>query len=153
MIVESGVVIRVDTGAVWVQTIRQTTCGSCRARHGCGQKLLNQFSAEAADIKAICDGDLLNRLKPGDTVDIGIAEGALVAASLLTYGIPILLLVIGAWFGSLTQSNVLSFMAAVIGLVGGALFVRWIQGRGFQAQSFEPVVLQLSSDFTPVAQR
>ncbi|MDF3932676.1 SoxR reducing system RseC family protein, partial [Pseudomonas citronellolis] len=43
MIEEQGRVIGVEPGAVWVETLRQSTCSACNARAGCGQGLLQQL--------------------------------------------------------------------------------------------------------------
>ena len=44
MLVETGRVVAVDPDGVWVETIRQSTCGSCAAQQGCGHSLLNRIS-------------------------------------------------------------------------------------------------------------
>lgn len=142
MIVEAGQVVRAEANAVWVQTVQQSTCGGCRARHGCGQKLLNQFAASAGEIRAHCDHALLADLTEGDSVEIGITEGAVVSASLITYGLPILCLVLGAWLGAGLNSNLLNALTALAGLFMGALIVRYLLSRYFKPRYFEPVVLR-----------
>lgn len=142
MIVETGQVVCTESDSVWVQTVQQSTCGGCRARHGCGQKLLHQFAASAGEIRARCDHTLLSDLGPGDSVEIGIAEGAVVAASLVTYGLPIVFLVLGAWLGASLDSNVLNALTALAGLLAGALLVRYLVNHYFRSRYFEPVVLR-----------
>lgn len=142
MIVEAGQVVRAEANAVWVQTVKQSTCGSCRARHGCGQKLLNQFGATTGEIRVHCDQALLTDLAEGDAVEIGITEGAVVSASLITYGLPILCLVFGAWLGAALNSNFLNALTALAGLFVGALIVRFLLSRYFKPRYFEPVVLR-----------
>lgn len=153
MIVEAGRVVRAEAEAVWIETVKQSTCGGCRARHGCGQKLLNQFAASAGEIRARCDHALLADLTEGDSVEIGIAEGAVVSASLITYGLPIACLVLGAWLGEALNSNLLNALAALAGLIFGALMVRFLLNRYFRLRYFEPVVLRkLANEVTIIPQ-
>ena len=44
MLIETGRVVAVEANeeALWVETIRQSTCGSCAANKGCGHGLLNR---------------------------------------------------------------------------------------------------------------
>lgn len=151
MIVETGQVVRAEAEAAWVQTVQQSTCGSCRARHGCGQKLLNQFAVSTGEIRAHCDPALLADLSPGDSVEIGIAEGAVVSASLITYGLPIICLVFGAWLGAGLNSNFLNALTALAGLLSGALMVRLLLSRYFKLCYFEPIVLRKVSVEAPAA--
>ena len=44
MLTETGRVVAVDADGVWVETIRQSTCGSCAAQKGCGHGLMNRIS-------------------------------------------------------------------------------------------------------------
>ena len=44
MIEEPGRVVAVEEGAVWVQTLRKSTCSSCSANAGCGQGLLDKLA-------------------------------------------------------------------------------------------------------------
>ena len=45
MIEERGRVLSTEPGAVWVATIRSSTCGSCQAKAGCGQALLQKLGS------------------------------------------------------------------------------------------------------------
>ena len=44
MLVETGRVVAVEEDSLWVETIRQSTCGSCAAQKGCGHGLLNRYA-------------------------------------------------------------------------------------------------------------
>ena len=38
MLEETGTVVKIEPDALWVETVQTTTCGSCSARRGCGQR-------------------------------------------------------------------------------------------------------------------
>ena len=144
MISETGQVLSVEDDWVWVKTLRQSTCGACHARVGCGQNLLSRMVAAPADIKARLQPLIgLEDLQPGDEVDIAIEEGAVVAASLLAYGIPLLMLVsmvaVGDWFAA---SNLLITVLGTMGLAAGVVASRIILLSRYTPAFFEPVVLR-----------
>lgn len=150
MVIEKGTVVGLSKRGVWVETIRQSTCGSCAARKGCGQNLMNRFLGAQMHVEAIIAGDqqaeLRQRLKAGDTVEIGIAENAILCGSLITYGLPVLCLVLAAVLGE-RLNPVLALPAALLGLAGGYLAARCILRYFFSAWDFEPKFLkQLTAD-------
>ncbi|WP_300492285.1 SoxR reducing system RseC family protein, partial [uncultured Alcanivorax sp.] len=42
MLLEQGTVVAVEADAIWVETVRASTCGACKAKAGCGHHLVNQ---------------------------------------------------------------------------------------------------------------
>lgn len=139
MIKERGRVLRIDGSGVWVETLRQSTCGACQARHGCGQRLLNQIGASTSLIRAECDAGLMNGLVEGDWVEVGVEEGAVVLGSLLAYGLPILLLVLGAGLGG--PSSLSSVGGALAGMAAGSLISRYVLSKHVGATYFQARVL------------
>lgn len=142
MIKELGQVSEVGAGGVWVTTIQQSTCNACQAKHGCGQRLLNQIGAAKASIWAELSPELGCEVAVGDWVEVGIEEGAIVIGSLLAYGAPVVLLVLGATLGQ--GSGWASVMGAALGLVVGAALSRYILRTHIKAHFFQPVVLGLA---------
>lgn len=133
MITESGQVVAEQGDQVWVQTIRQSACQSCQARQGCGQKLLAEVSGGRANQVAV-DNHLGARV--GDRVTLGIPEAALLQASLLVYGLPLVLFVAGTLCGDWLLPNV-DGAAVVSGLAGlgvGFVLARR-RGRRLSAQA------------------
>jgi len=128
MITESGRVVAVSGTTVWVQTIRQSTCQSCSARGGCGQRVL----AAASDGRAN-QVQVLNSLHAGvgDDVTLGIAEQALLQASLLVYALPLLLMVAASMAASqlVPGSDGVAILAAGLGLGAGFFVARLRQHR------------------------
>jgi sigma-E factor negative regulatory protein RseC len=143
MLYETGVVVRTTADAVWVKTLRKSTCGGCQARHGCGQGLLQRaLASSTADIRArLARTDTPVGLQPGDEVEIGITEGAVVTASLLAYGLPIFMLIagcaIGAWY---TLSDPAQLFLGGLGLGVGLLISRLVLDY-FKPSYFEPLVV------------
>lgn len=87
MIEEQGRVVAVESGAVWVETLRKSTCSSCSVKAGCGQGLLDQLGASGRRgyVRALSD----LQLNVGDAVIIGVHEDLLVRGSLLVYLLPL----------------------------------------------------------------
>ena len=54
MLIETGRVVALEGNTVWVETLRQSACGSCSARAGCGHGVLNAVApgASRAVVKA-----------------------------------------------------------------------------------------------------
>ena len=128
MITESGRVVAVSGNTVWVQTIRQSACQSCSARSGCGQRVLAAASGGRAN-----QVQVLNSLHAGvgDDVTLGIAEQALLQASLLVYALPLLLMVAASMAASqlVPGSDGVAIVAAGLGLGAGFLVAKLWQRR------------------------
>lgn len=142
MITEQGTVTEVWEGGARVATIKRSTCGSCAARSGCGQNLLHRVLGLKSDIAVTVPEDLSGRLNKGSEVEIGIAENAILIASLLTYGLPIIILVA---FVALAEhwAPQLSILAAISGLASGYLLSKRLLCRFWLPSQFIPVVTRL----------
>lgn len=126
MLTETGQVIAVDKDGLWVETLKKTTCSSCAARHGCGQRLLAGAAQNMSLIKALFRQDESPGMwDVGDTVSIGMKETALLKAALYAYFGPLFCLLLfvlaGAGFG---LSDGLLALLAVAGILSGGLIVR-----------------------------
>ncbi|RBO84928.1 SoxR reducing system RseC family protein [Marinomonas aquiplantarum] len=143
MIEETGTVMSVETGFAEVETIRTSSCTSCRARHGCGHHAIAQVSpANRMRMKAV---DPLS-VEVGQRVVIGIPEDTLLQASVWMYLIPLLGMVFGAILPALwTDSNELSVLLSLLGFVGGLWFARHKANRSAHNQDFYPKVLRIES--------
>ena len=72
MLIETGRVVAVDAQGLWVETIRQSTCGSCAARSGCGHGLLNRMSDGRQGYIRVLPGDQsIESVRINDQVLIG----------------------------------------------------------------------------------
>ncbi|MFC3609155.1 SoxR reducing system RseC family protein [Stutzerimonas tarimensis] len=143
MIEEQGRVIAVESGAVWVETLRKSTCSGCSARHGCGQGLMDRLGVRQRRgvIRALCR----EPLEVGDSVVIGIAEQAMLRGALWVYMVPLLVL-LGAATGSsaLGLAEPLVVAAGLVGFALSWLLVRWQGARIAQDPGAQPVVLHTS---------
>ncbi|WP_157954366.1 SoxR reducing system RseC family protein [Saccharospirillum mangrovi] len=146
MVEENGTVIRSDAQQLIVAVVQSSACDSCRARQGCGQAVLSNFtSADAQAAKNHFSLSPQPNLQVGDVVRLGIPEDSLTLAAIWMYLWPLLaalsaLLVSSIW----VASEGVQLLAAV--LAGGAalLFTK----RRFQHADtrWEPRVLALSSN-------
>ncbi|QJD60551.1 transcriptional regulator [Pseudomonas sp. gcc21] len=141
MIEEQGRVLSVEEGAVWVETVRRSTCGSCQARAGCGQALLQRLGSGARQgfIRVIADREY----QVGDEIVIGIPEDAVVRGSLWVYVVPLIgLFASGSLAGMLGMSEPATIAAAFTGLFAGFGAVRWHSRRSVGDPSLQPRVLR-----------
>lgn len=143
MLTETGRVIRIDGDSVWVQTMRHSVCGSCQARMGCGQNLMNQLVGVSADIKVKLDSRAALELAEGDMIEIGIEEGAVVTASILAYGVPLLFLIFSILIADAIQASGFAlFLLCVAGVSAGIAASRIVLASRFRPVFFEPVFLR-----------
>ncbi|MBN7798178.1 SoxR reducing system RseC family protein [Parahaliea mediterranea] len=145
MLVESGEVVAVEPGAVWVETLRRSTCNSCTAQKGCGHGLLNRVGAGRRHYIRVLPG----RVQPaqcrvGDTVEIGLPETVILRGSLLVYLLPLLALLAGAALGGALwpqQQDLAALAGAGLGLFAGLLAVRLHAARHREDPALQPTLL------------
>lgn len=141
MIEESGRVVALEDGAVWVQTLRQSTCASCSANAGCGQGLLDKLaiSSQRGHVRALTD----LHLAIGDEVVIGVREELLLGSAVQVYLLPLLALLGGGLLAqSLGLSEPLTIALGLGGLVAAGLLVRWRSLRVADDPDLQPVVVR-----------
>ncbi|MFZ5621302.1 MAG: SoxR reducing system RseC family protein [Pseudomonadota bacterium] len=145
MIEETARVVAAEGEFVWVETQRQSTCGGCAARQGCGTATLAKvLGRRRTRVRA------LNRdaARVGDRVVVGIDEQALVRGSLAVYAVPLLGLLAGGVLGALLQTRLqlageaLTLVAGVAGLIAGLLWVKGFTRRIRGDSRYQPVVLR-----------
>lgn len=134
MIEEPGRVVAVEEGAVWVETLRRSTCSACSANAGCGQGLMEKLGVgqRRGYVRALTD----LRLAVGDGVVIGIREDLLVQSSLRVYLLPLLGLFAGAM---LAQWLALAESFVILGALGGFLAVWWLVRWRSRQDADDPV--------------
>lgn len=148
MIEEQGRVIAREPGAVWVETLRQSSCGSCSARHGCGQALLQRagVGSRHGHIRVLSE----EPLTIGEQVLIGVPEQALLRSSLLVYLLPLGGLFALALTGqAIGLSEPLLVLLALGGLLGGLLLVRLLAHRAAGSPELQPRLLRRLPAATP----
>lgn len=146
MLTETGKIVRLEGNTAWIQTMRHSVCGACQAKNGCGQHLLNRLSGSSVYLELALNASSPDVME-GDQVEIGIEEGAVVMASLMVYGLPIIFLlfsIIVAGRLHLAGFGLLALCLAGIG--GGAVLARVLIKHYFRATFFEPILLRRLSD-------
>ncbi len=128
-------------GYLWLQTQRQTSCGSCAAKNGCSQKVL----IERADID-----DKLIKLKDnsdfpvavGDIVEIAVPGRALVTSALQMYGLPlVVMLMVSALANSLYGGDLAAIVGAIAGFVIGLYITARLINRAQNCQALQPTIV------------
>lgn len=122
-----GVVVRLEGEYAWIRAAGAgNACGACARKEGC----------KTAGTGTVLDGSLaqparllrlLNTIqaRPGDAVVICVADGVVLRAVWLAYGVPLLLALAGAMLaGALTGSEVLAGIGLLVGLTGGFVFMQ-----------------------------
>ncbi|MEX2476619.1 SoxR reducing system RseC family protein [Marinobacter sp.] len=142
MITESGKVVAIEGHRAWVQTIRNSACQSCSARHGCGQKVLASASGGKANQVLVSNG--LSAVV-GDEVILAIDEAALLRASMLVYAVPLVLMVVGAVIGHQWSGgyDLAAMAGAAAGLGSGFLVARRQQRKS--AGDYEPRMVRFAT--------
>jgi sigma-E factor negative regulatory protein RseC len=141
VIEEQGRVVAVEPGAVWVETLRKSTCSSCSVKAGCGQGLLDQLGASGRRgyVRALSD----LQLSVGDAVVIGVREDLLVRGSLLVYLLPLLGLFVAAVLAEqMSLSEPWVILSALCGFLLACCAVRWRSGITAGDPALQPVVLR-----------
>ena len=155
MIEEKALVVKIEGEYAWIETQRQSSCGHCSVKEGCGTQVLGKFLAnKSASVRCV---NSLN-VKVGEMVVIGIAESALVKGSLLLYFLPIISMIlfggIAVMFSQIPSLGLSSFtdLFAVIasfgGLFAGLFFSKYFVKKSTSKIQLEPVILKKLSLFT-----
>lgn len=139
MIEETGRVVAVETGAVWVETVRQSACHACSAQSGCGHGALSKLTQKTAHVRALASQPWV----VGDEVVIGIPESLVVTGSLLGYLLPLVCaLALALLADYLTGNDAWTALAAALGLALGFGLVRWHFTRNRHNERYHPQVLR-----------
>jgi sigma-E factor negative regulatory protein RseC len=118
MIIEIGKVIEIKDGDTVVLVSRNAACAGCASKNAC-----HAFGSKS-EARIIVDNPIGAAIN--DTVEIGVREGGLVAASFIVYILPIAALFVGAGLGT--------WIAGRIGIANGgisALMGLLFLGAGF----------------------
>lgn len=141
MIEEQGRVVALEPGAVWVETLRKSTCSSCSANAACGQGLMDRLGVgrQRGYVRALSQ----MHLAIGDTVIIGVREDLLVRSSLLVYLLPLMGLFAAALLADgLGLPEPLVILSGLSGLFASWLMVRWRAAQVAENPLLQPVVLR-----------
>ena len=146
MLVENGRIVALESDGAWVETLRQSTCGSCSARKGCGHGLLNEMGAANRNYVWVLPGDEgLDRFRLDDEVRIAIPEEVVLTGSFLVYVVPLVLMLAGAVLASSLPvtwpADLATIAGAVLGFAGGIGLVRLHARRNRDNRALQPRLL------------
>jgi len=141
MIEEQGRVIALEPGAVWVETLRKSTCSGCAAKSGCGQGLMDRLGVreQRGTLRALSD----LQLQIGDSVVVGIREDVLLRGAFLVYLLPLLMLFAASLVA--TQLALTEPFVIIAGLGGFMVSWLWVRKRSQKSAgdaALQPVVLR-----------
>ncbi len=147
MLVETGRVVAVERDGLWVETIRQSTCGSCAARKGCGHGLLNRYAdGKRGYIRVLPGAGGVVDCNVDDQVRISIPEEVILRGSLVVYVVPLLCMLGGAVLGSRIgdgTGDLFAFLGAATGFGVGFALVRWHAWRHRDDSAMQPTFLEV----------
>ncbi len=144
MIEEKAIVSSVDAGLIRVRAFGPASCARCAAGQGCGGGLLARL-LKRRDAEVEVAG-MLEGVSVGDVVVVGLAEAALLRASVWVYLVPVVAMFsLAAFAQAMLGAGDLGVAAfGLAGLAGGF----WITGnyaRGAQDAEFRPRLLRRPS--------
>jgi sigma-E factor negative regulatory protein RseC len=130
MITERARIVAVDDDDVWIEARRESACGRCAVRSGCGHGLLEQAASARVVHLRLPRPDDLGALAEGDEMLVGIPDDAVLAGSLRVYGLPLAGFLIGALAGEgLVGGDAAAALGAVAGLAAAVVGLRWLDLR------------------------
>jgi len=146
MIEQNAVVLKVEGQMALVEAQRQSSCGACNAKKGCGTGMLeNSLGRRAMQMKAVnqCDA------QPGDEVVVAVPEKGFIKTAFFTYLLPLLLMLVGALVSQrLSQGwiwanqDIAALVGAGIGFIVALLVLRGYSQKMENDEQMQPVVIR-----------
>jgi sigma-E factor negative regulatory protein RseC len=128
VLTETGRVVAVEGSTLWVETIRQSVCGTCAVQKGCGHGLLNQRrDGQRSYLSLSSKAFASEQFDVDDEVSIGVPEALLLRGSFIVYIVPLFMMLLLASLGPVLlpgQGDLGAVTGALAGLSLGALLVR-----------------------------
>jgi sigma-E factor negative regulatory protein RseC len=143
MLKETGLVTKIEGDIVWVNTHSKLACSSCQVESTCGNGILEKYLAGKIFISKI-NNELGAHL--GDEVVIAIPKSSVSKASLLVYGLPLLMLMLGATGGELMfDSEPMTILFSFFGLALGLFLIHFYNRKLANSESFVPKMVSKHS--------
>ena len=114
MATEQGVVLRTDSKAAWVKTVRSSACEGCTARESCH----TTGGGRDMEVKAINSAGA----SVGDRIVLSFETASLLKATFLIYVFPIILMIAGAVLGQVLAPLIEFSPSGLSVLLGFAFF-------------------------------
>lgn len=114
-------VVRTEGDTAWVEVQAPSSCGACGGR-GCGSTTVFGQLFHGREPAYPVNNAIAAAV--GDTVVVAVEDGMLLRSALRAYGLPLLLLLLGAVVGMAAGGELWAIAGAAAGLVLGALQMR-----------------------------
>ena len=142
MVKEKTTIVAIEPGYLWVEGVQHSTCGSCTARAGCGQRLLAGIKARTSRVRVLLRAGDKTDYRIGEELQISIPDNVVVKGSLFIYFSPLIgmLLLAGMadyWFGQ----ELITIGAGLTGFAVGGLLVRIISDHLRDDTRLQPTVI------------
>ena len=141
MATEQGIVIKTSSGSAWVKTVKSADCKDCTARGACH----SQGNGAEMEVEALNEAGA----KVGDRIVLLFKTSSLLKATFLLYVFPILLLMIGAFFGQEIAPR-LNFnpsgLSAITGFsffVAAVLFIKIRANKMALKREYRPKIIKI----------
>ncbi len=119
-----ALVTRIEGDIAWVTSKAPSSCGACAGK-GCGSSLFSRvWHPNEPEYRV----DNPIGAEAGETVVVGLPDGALLRAALTSYGMPLLFLLGGAGLGKFLFGEPGSIWGGLSGLGIAALWLKWHRG-------------------------
>ncbi len=140
MITEQAIVTRRDGERVEVRLLRESACGHCELGASCGTGAIGRLLGNRNRPLSFDCGE---PLEPGDRVELGLCETALVRASLTIYGLPLLAMLAAGLAAALAGMNEAAVAAlSIAGLYLGVKAASW-SSRRLDRERLTPRVIEV----------
>jgi sigma-E factor negative regulatory protein RseC len=122
-------VIAIDAGDAWVKIPeRASACGSCSSASTCHESQTQNVLNSSSGPRRIKISNTIGA-QVGDVVNLTVADGRVLRASILSYLLPALLAIAGAILGQSITGDIGAIAGTLIGLALGFANLRWQSGR------------------------
>ena len=121
MISQNAIVVATEPDRIWVEVERQSTCGGCQVRQGCGTGLLAKHVGKRFNRISVPNN---KTVFIGQQVTVAIPDDALLQGAFFMYLLPLLALFAGAGLAHwLKLPEAFQILAGLAALIAGFLWV------------------------------
>lgn len=140
MITEQAVVTACNKGEIEVRLQRSSACGDCELSQGCGTGAIGRLLGNRTRPLTLRTD---KAFKPGDEVLLGLSEAALVRASLLVYGLPLIVMIAAGLLAAVVGlAEHWIALCTVIGFIAG-FKIASLYGRRLEDSPLTPYIVDI----------
>lgn len=139
MLREKATIIAKQGNLYTLHSQRQSSCGSCSSKAGCGTSTLAQYMGnKPIEFEILDSADY----KIGEQVELGLSEAGLLGGSFWLYLVPLLIFITGMAVVEelIITGNVVLFLVLALLSVGFIGLRHYIKNR-FEQDKYKPVIL------------